>query len=66
MAAVKFVNAMNHETILNLDGVTAIEKPSGQKTLLVTVGKDHFHITLRTEEDREKLFVRISRAFGLE
>lgn len=66
MAAVKFVNAMNHETILNLDVITAIEKPSGQKTLMVTVGKDHFHITLRTAEEREELFERISKVFEVE
>ena len=66
MAAVKFVNAMGNDEVLNLDRVTAVEKPKSPKSLMIAFGKEHTHINLRSEEERDELFERICRAYKCE
>ena len=65
MAAIRFTNAMSNEEILNLDNLTAVERPKSQKSLLISFGKEHTHINFRTVEERDLVFEKISEAYGV-
>lgn len=59
MKAVKFINGLGHEQILNLENITSFEKPSSATGIILQFGKDHIQITLKTKADRDHLFQRI-------
>ncbi len=59
MKAIKYVNALGHEQILNLSLISMIEKQTHQKSISLYFGKDIVHINFKTKEDRDDLYTRI-------
>lgn len=66
MKAIRFTNAMNHEQIINLSNITGIEKSGSQSTLVFSYGKDHAHVNLKSVEERDELFEKISKLLDAE
>lgn len=61
MKAIKFMNGLGHEQILNLSIITSIEKPSAQSNLVLHIGKEHLHVILKDNTARNELFDRICK-----
>ncbi len=65
MLAIRFTNALNQDQILNLDSVSAVEKPNAQKSLMFYYGKEHMTINFKTIEDRDEVYDRICKLCDL-
>lgn len=66
MKAVKFKNSMGNDKILNLERVTSVEKAGSQPALQVAFGKEHTHVNFKSIAERDEVFEKISRLFGVE
>jgi len=64
MPAIRFINNLNHEQILNLDKISSIEKTKINPALVVHFGKESIHINLNSVEERDEIFEKISVLFG--
>lgn len=65
MNAIMVINGFGHNQILNLEMISSIEIPSSKTALTLWFGKEHTQITFRSEEDRDEVFRRACKAYGV-
>jgi len=66
MKAIKIINGLGHDQILNLSLISSVEIPSSNTGLTLWFGKDHMQITLRNREERDELFQKICVAYEVD